>query len=350
MAPLSKTRSPIGISLDEQFITAAQLFRHGGRWRLDSAVRIPRDRPGAAIEAQEVRRLRDVLVRQGFVGRHVVVGLPAQVLFGSLLELPPRCSGAPVEMLARAELARMHDCDPHSIETACWDLPGERQTRDTTHVMALACPHEVAEGLLDAFEQAGLDVEALDSELHATARACGELLSPDGVTAILTLGWDTVVLNMMHRGQIVYHRALAEVSMKHQAAALAELLEVEPATIDAVWAQHNNTAPQQRSAEEAALLETIAGILETHWAEIVADLEAPFAYIQSEHTGREIERLLLTGFGAATGNVAEYFENHLHLMTQVVAPMDAISCSPALGDKARDPSLTVAVGLARFTE
>ena len=107
MVHLTKTRSPIGISLDELFIKAAQLSRHGGQWRLASAVRIPRDRPGAAIEAQEVRRLRDVLVRRGFVGRRLVVGLPAQVLLGSLLEVPPRSAGAPGAMPARAGLARM---------------------------------------------------------------------------------------------------------------------------------------------------------------------------------------------------------------------------------------------------
>jgi hypothetical protein len=40
-----------------------------------------------------------------------------------VLEMPPKSSTAPIEQLARMELARTQKCAPDSFEMGFWELP-----------------------------------------------------------------------------------------------------------------------------------------------------------------------------------------------------------------------------------
>ena len=187
--------SPIGVSMDGSYLQAAQLARHGGQWFISAAARVgqpsaPGDSPGLPIA-----ELKDLLSRRGFSGRRLVVGLPPEALLTGVLDVPARGSGAPVDAIAQAELARMHQCDPKSLEIANWGLP-QAGRKDTAQVMAVACPHQTAETVLGPFEEAGFDVMALDSQLHGLLRAAERELAADGITAILQLGWVAATLVM----------------------------------------------------------------------------------------------------------------------------------------------------------
>ena len=88
------------------------------------------------------------------------------------------------------ELSRLHNIAPDSFEMAYWDLKAAAGSKPVTHTLAVACPHEAANALLDVFEDAGFQVAALDVRGAAAARACAPLLLPaPQITAILDLGW-----------------------------------------------------------------------------------------------------------------------------------------------------------------
>src|SRR5439155_3902434 len=100
------------------------------------------------------------------------------------LELPPRSSNAPLERIARMEVARAHRFAPDSFEMGCWDLPAAARATKQTPVMAVACTHSDAAAIMDPFEAGGMNVVALDVKAAALARACSPLLAADA-TAII---------------------------------------------------------------------------------------------------------------------------------------------------------------------
>jgi Tfp pilus assembly PilM family ATPase len=212
---LAGRRSPIGIDVGARAVKAVQLRAVAGhRWAVAAWACIPRaladnavnGAPQAAsvtapLSAAEVRRLHDVLDRQGFRGRDVVLAVPSSRLMSASLDLPPRSSGAPVDSIARAEFARAHKLplDPPNFEFEHWELPAPARAGRTAQALAVGCTHADADAVIQPFEDDGLDVLAFDAEAWALARACAPLAAPPGrITALLDLGWNGCRLVVVH--------------------------------------------------------------------------------------------------------------------------------------------------------
>ncbi|RNC81333.1 MAG: hypothetical protein ED559_05950 [Phycisphaera sp.] len=87
----------------------------------------------------------------------------------SMIELPPRSSGAPIDSLAKAEIAKSIS---GNFESFIWDLP-ESPRQKATEYFAIAYGHEDAGELLAPFESEGIKVSAIEPELTALARVTG---------------------------------------------------------------------------------------------------------------------------------------------------------------------------------
>jgi Tfp pilus assembly PilM family ATPase len=181
--------SPIGLDLGTRLIKALQLTGAGPNCRIQAALALPRNE-GEAIDLGTTTRLRDILERHGFLGHRIVLAAPANQLHQEVLELPPRESGAPLDQIAAAEIARTGKMDPGSFEMASWDLPAPPRASAGTSVMALAMRHADAAALLDPFEHAGLDVIGIDSQACALARLLAARPT-EGLSVVLDLGWNS---------------------------------------------------------------------------------------------------------------------------------------------------------------
>ncbi|XOV75792.1 MAG: hypothetical protein ACFHWZ_01930 [Phycisphaerales bacterium] len=151
-----------------QRVTAVQLDQIG---RIRAFASFGRREPDAPISASEALRIRGVLDRQGFRGTQVVLGTPRRMIRSTTLELPPASSGAPIDQLADAELARIHKLAPGSFAKGLWELPASNRAKAAPLTMAVTCVHEQSDALCEVFEQADLDVLALDLSVLATLRA-----------------------------------------------------------------------------------------------------------------------------------------------------------------------------------
>src|SRR4051794_35623253 len=114
--PFTRSRTPIGLDVAGRWVKAVQLSRTATGLRLAAAARVARADPAAGFSEADAQVLAGVLERAGFQGHDVVLGAPREMLLSDVLELPPRASGAPIEQLARVELARANKCDPASFE------------------------------------------------------------------------------------------------------------------------------------------------------------------------------------------------------------------------------------------
>lgn len=342
----SSSRSAIGVDVGSRTIKAVQLARDG---RLAALSLLPRPRAETDVSAEDAQALKAVLGRQGFRGDRLVVAAPDKTVLPAALELPAKVGGAAAEQVVRLELSRLHNLRPDSFEMAYWDLKSPDSLRAITHALAVACPHEAADGLLDVFEDAGFHVAALDVRGAAAARACAPLgLEPPQLSAILDLGWRSTSLLLVCGSSLVYARPLDAPPMADLTAKLAETFEIPAESASQIPATIGPTAQQPTGHFDRASLEAVCKHLRAHFDRLLDGLKTPLSYAKHQFPGDGIKRMLLIGGGAAVPDLAPYFAQRLGFDVRRADPA-ALAESPApLLTKASHPAMTVALGLALF--
>lgn len=340
----------IGLDVGSKHVKAAQLARSDSGWRLVAASTIDRV-DSSDLSQAEVNQIADVLGRQGFKGGKIVLAVPDDQLLSGILDLPPRDSGAPIEQLAKMELARTHKCDASQFEVACWDLPPAKRAVTGTQVMAAGCIHEKADELLDMFEAAGLTCQALDVRGCATVRACEPLWSgQSGVSAILDLGWSGAVLLVVYRGVIVYQRTLSEGGIGRLHELLCGSMELDDDVARFVLAEVGLGEDVASNWANWEGLPEVRSMIEDHIRALGPELRTLFSYIGHRYPDAPIEQLLMTGGGAKIKGLVEHLGNVVDCKTMAVFPEEIGDVPVALAEAAREPAMVTAIGLALFTE
>jgi Tfp pilus assembly PilM family ATPase len=374
-----RMHSPVGIDVGSRTVKAVQLGRErfgDGRWRVTAAAEVPRDeaapapagapqqppqpKPSYALTASEVGRLIGTLERQGFRGTDVVLAAPNERVYSSMLELPPRSSNAPLEQIARMEVARAHRFAPDSFEMGSWDLPAAARATKQTPVMAVACTHADADAVMDPIENEGLSVTALDVRAAALARACHPLLAADAhaITGIVDLGWTGATLSLMHQDVAIYGRTLGDCGLLRLYHTLSSRLGLEIEVIDYMLSDsgvvgvsgapaEGAAAPARRKGKAAT---DAAGLIAAHFEAAVHELHVSLTYAQHQYPDTPLSRLLVVGGGGCIRGVTEHLRATLGIEARAVAPKDVMECAPAAAEKCASPGLTAALGLAQFMQ
>ena len=129
-------RSPIGIDVTGRSIYAVQLRKSGPQWEVCAVATHERWHDQSQLTTDEARVFAEILDRQGFVGRDVVLSVPSDLLMNDLLELPRTDDQVSLLKLARMELARTSKCNPEEFEMTSWSLPSPARAGTTMQVMA----------------------------------------------------------------------------------------------------------------------------------------------------------------------------------------------------------------------
>lgn len=169
MMPYAREPVTIGVDIGARTLRAVALQPQGSAFRLVAAVETWRTPNHPVPTALDVERLAQALERQGQNARTIVLAAPSDRVASAVVELPPRSSGAPIEILAKAEMAKNI---PGESEVSVFDLPPGRRAR-VSEYLAIALPHASASELLTPFTQSGLTVEAIEPEGSALQRITG---------------------------------------------------------------------------------------------------------------------------------------------------------------------------------
>jgi type IV pilus assembly protein PilM len=344
-------RPPIGLDVGRRQIKAVQLGRARGRAAVTGWAHIDRAEPDAPIDLDEVRRLSCVLSRQGFDGRRVVLAAPAEQLMSAVLDMPPRESGAPYDVIASQEFARLQSLEPGAFEAAWWDIP--RPTRaSSAKVMTVGCAHADTGPLLGVFESGGLDVVAMDFGLCAAVRAVvGQLGPPEAISAVLDMGWGSARLALVHQGTVVFDRTFPSSGLASLRGRVCKALGVEPAEaeclLQSVGLVDTDQGDGLTDARAQAAGRMIRPVLTGHLDEIAQELKASFEYASHQYPQAEPHSLVVAGGGGAIPGVAGHLDT-------VIGPRVLCADTPGLagGDRAgavgEGALMAVAFGLAKY--
>lgn len=342
--------TPIGLDIGGRYVKAAQMTSSGRgdrSWDLTACVSLPRVTPNAPMDEAEAARLAEVLGRQNFTGRSVVLSAPAGEVLASLLDLPPADSGAPLNQIAQVELAAQHRTDERSIQAAFWHLPGSGRGGGGGKAMAvgIACDH--AEALVDLFERVGLTVKALDVHALAVARVCELIpdLDPTGIVAAIDLGWNAAQLVLLHQNTVVYERALADGGMAGLYAALIDQHDVASDVVDYLLGEMG-LRDDDGETQQWAQLPTVRHAITAHFEAILREVGISFTYVEHQYPDAPVTRLIFLGGGASIPGLAERVSQWLHVPTQTLTPHAVARCPRSMMDMPFAASALPAMGLA----
>jgi Tfp pilus assembly PilM family ATPase len=337
---------PIGLDLGGRTVKAVQLERVRRAWRLRSAIAVTLPDANQPLDAAAVQYLKDALFRHGFAGRDLVLAAPTKQMTMEVLELPPRASGAPIEQIARMEMARCAKLESEPFEMDCWDLPGPTRGSNQTAVMAVALRHTDANALLDPFDAEGFNVIAIDARCCALARACRPKETEGTITAVLDLGWIGSLMGLVRDGLVIYQRWLADAqlgSLQNLVADEFQLDEQEASFVLRDVGLGGTPGAELATASHAARLRELIG---RHTEPLVEEIEAAFHYAVHRYPDTPIARLLLAGGGSCIAGICPFLAERLDREVEVLSPARLVAASPELAKRCDDGVFATALGLA----
>jgi len=326
--------SPIGVDFGQRTVKAAQCRRVRGGWRLVRAVSIPRAERTVLPTPLECARLAGVLYRRGFEGTGVVLAAPVNATLTSIMDLPPRGSGAPVDTIAKMELARAHKRDAGTLEVAWWELPdparpGGTRASDGVAAMAVGMTHEHANALLDSMRAAGLNVVAIEPLPMALARAVLPLCAGagGGLSAIVDVGWSAATVSLIHGTTLIYTRAVEEAGLKKFYERALPRLGLDEARLDRLLAESENI----KTSERRGIDREVHSQLEAYAETLSRELRASLTYAGHRYPGVARGSLMLVGGGAELAGLAQHVGAAIDATATPIAPaMLAKECDPSL--------------------
>jgi Tfp pilus assembly PilM family ATPase len=345
--PASAKRSAIGLDIGSHSLKAAQLVRRSGQWKLESAISLARTNPDAALSVADLSRFRDVLDRRGFVGRDVIIAVPPPLLMSTIMELPARTPGIPLEQIARAEFARVHELDASTLTISTWDLPAPARASKATYMMGAGAVSESLEAHLAMIEDAGFRVTAVDDPASAAARTCTRPAKPGGLTAVLDWGWSSVNLIILQRGLILYVRRLAEAGLSTLRTACIQSLDDNAELVDLAL---THPALGSQIGDELAGLAEVNDALSSHLSDLCREIQQAIGYVSHQYSDASDTSMVLTGGGALITGAADRIASLTGLDGRTGRPAvdDGGEKTPA--DERLLPVITTAVGLAGFQD
>jgi Tfp pilus assembly PilM family ATPase len=255
----------------------------------------------------EIGRFVRILARQGFTPAPVVIGLPDEHVTVAELSLPAVASGAPLSDIVAAQLGRICQADPSTIECGWWAT--DASTAGTAvaasrRSLAAAVPLSFADPIADAFDQAGLEIEAMEVRPIALARACKPIIQPT-LEILIDRSAALPVMIVLERGEVSYVRPFTPSMPRSGIERTSQGLSVEA---------------------------------------FLAELRLTLGYLSHRHPSESITRVLLAGSDRDLTAIAETLTYTWDLQAEILAVESFAELAPAC--TARGPGLTVALGLA----
>lgn len=351
-----KAITPLGLDISGRWVKAVQIARGPHHTlRLDAAARFARVNADAPVGPDEGAWILSVLERAGFTVREVAVVAPVSSVISGNFELPPRGSGAPIEKLARLELARVGGTQPELLECGMWDIPRmSPRPNDPTRVMAVGLLRDRAEELVGGFRDPAIDVTAIEVRGLANARACDSIFTGQALNCVVDVGWDSAVVGvyvsdpMTGRVTLMLERTLKEGGLKLLYSTFRERYEIPDLAIDFAFNLSTLTEATDEcdALNQAALIDTSKHWLMDLYDTLGAEVERSMNYAAGRYPKLAMGRVIVTGDGGQLPGIVEGMTERLGLEVVPASIARRVTVPPDLARFAVCTGLTGALGAA----
>ncbi|MDX2132053.1 MAG: hypothetical protein SFY69_08375 [Planctomycetota bacterium] len=339
----------IGVDLTGGVVRLAQGDVRGGRVRVRawaSGVRSPAREPGAIFTPEDASLVAGLVRRGGFSGDRVGVVLPQPLVLSASLELPPRSSGAPLDQIARLELARASRVDASGVHHVMWEVPPPPRAKDGLHAMCLGVVRDRVEPIIERLEDEGLECVAMESGGMAMARAADALALPGVLTCVLDVGWDGLTIVLVLDRAIVFERVVESTSWRQVCEDVGARGGLPPDLVRSL-ARTTDASADASPALPERVRGAMRGVQTDFGARAAPEVARSLAYAAHRYPGARPGRVLLCGEGWHASGLRERLAESLGLPVQELDPARLWEIDDAGPGRAPiDPAFAIALGVA----
>ncbi|WP_432798846.1 pilus assembly protein PilM [Poriferisphaera sp. WC338] len=322
-----------------------------GRPKIEAAAKFDRLEPEQPFSTEEVKRLKKVLSRSGFIGHEIVVSMPANKTFSSVLDIPPVRNEENLIQIAKGELSRSHRLEQDQVSFDYWELPRPIRSTQTVPVMATCCKHEDVNQLIEVLESGGLRVSGVDTQGWATARSCTPIINQmPGIVAVVDLAWEIASFDLIHHGTVIYQRTLEKCANKTMFEAIEAEHGIPRSVVDWLLGKVGVADHEGACDSDVQLFNKFRNLVEDHYSMVGQELSLSMNYALHQYPSAPLQALLITGGGAEMLGATDYLSaivdarvynvefNHIGQSTQLESEI------------LRSSVFNVAAGLAQYTK
>ena len=212
--------------------------------------------------------------------------------------------------------------------------------------MALALREDDAETLLAPFDDARLNVLAIDAPINALARACAAGRGgADKILAVLEIGWESSVLVLSSSDLVLYQRRLPESGLGPLCREISSRFSLTNEATELLVNNQQAAAPSV--PQQGARWQWIMQQIEQFAGALAAEVQASLIYVGNCYPDRPVEKLLISGGGANLLGLCTVMKSKIGLPASAVTKDDL---ALELGTGCEGARLAIALGLARREE
>jgi type IV pilus assembly protein PilM len=329
----------IGIDIGAASIKVVELAPQGKRgWKLLSMASMPTPPGGIAGNQANIAPMAATIARlikeAGIRSHTVVASIPEEFVSSHILQMPPM----PDSEIEQALEWQVEQYIPIPQDQAIWSHKIIKKGTDDMEVLLVAVSKVLVEAYRNTFEQAGLNVEALETELMATARA--ELRPDSPLVVVVDIGARSTDVGVARAQELIFSRTIPTAGEAFTRAIETIL------GLDVVQAeQYKNTYGFSQSQLDGKLLAAMQPVLTS----ISGEIKKTIDFYISKHAGEGIRSVVLSGGVASLPDVISAFSSQLGMEVVVGNPFERVILDPAQ-QKAlvgQGSFYSVAVGLAQ---
>ncbi|MFQ5734638.1 MAG: pilus assembly protein PilM [Planctomycetaceae bacterium] len=315
----------VGIDLGSRFLKIAQVVSDGGGLRVRAAemIELSRSQRESGIDPAEiVSTVGGVLRSADILGTSVACLLPKSAYEHERVELP-NCDGASIEQGLLRHLGRRSAPDLRGTSMDFWKIPGSKDSVEKTEhgVQVVSVRNDLVEQLIQGLHKSGYQVRCIDGPMMTAARAV-ELDDPansDRNVAVVDWGHSTATFTLVSQGIPVLVRSLRDSDYARIIGAVSGRFEIDGNDAEVLLRRYGlPDVDERRPADE------IRKAIFTHVREslrvVCEELDRTIHYTSRKLSLAKPDRLVLTGGGAAVGNLSLWLQRRTGIETSHWSP------------------------------
>ncbi|MGF1494015.1 MAG: type IV pilus assembly protein PilM [Microcoleaceae cyanobacterium] len=349
----SKQKPGIGIEVASERINVVELKRKGNAVKLETLanVEVPEDvvQDGQILDTPTVSELiLSTLSDSGIKSKRVATAIPGREAVTRLISVPAELNEEELRdyMNAEAGLYLPFSREEADVDYQKLGLFVDEDGIEKMQVLLVATRKEITDTYLNIFEQAGLQVDVLEVSSFALIRMLKhqlEQFSSNEAAIVSNIEFDNTELSIVVNGVPQFSRTIP-IGVFQAQNALNSAMNLPPSRdvreLQAMTLPVTDTLGSLSDANPGT--NAIIKVL----SELADELRRSVDFYINQSDGLEIAQLLLTGPGAAIGQLDEFFMQRLAMPATQIDPVEtlALDVDQDISPEQR-ASLGVALGL-----
>ncbi len=331
---LKKKPPGIGVELSAERINIAEIRKQGDKLKLINlaTAEVPEDvfLEGQIVDAPTMSELIESIILDNKIKtKRVVTAIPGRETVTRVIPVPAELNDQELQDYMNQE-AGLYLPFPREEADVDYQKLGvivdPNDDLEKVQVALVATRKEVTDTYIEVFTQAGLAIEVLEVSNFALIRTVKDILQqygPQEATVIADVGFDSTELAIVVDGIPQFNRTIAIGTFQMQSSLneamnlpptrdTTELLGMAVPILDTMGVTGNEPNPGTN-----ALLKVLA--------ELGDELRRSIDFYLNQFEDLEVAQLLLTGSGAAIGQIDDFFMQRLSLPASKVDPIETLA-------------------------